>query len=235
MKVIGKEIGSALASMHGEIERRVRIEAERELQVVAFEGGAFSNVDWQDRAVVISLHNGVPSHALPHVYGVALQNVRQRLDNYPGVVRGEREIQGGAMVRSALRQLVLGPEAEMRLAPLELDMAWEVEQRHTGLKDLLREAPEDWSKPGTPGGAFAALQFGRFSLEHPADLWEPLREQFVQRLPAIAEHGERLVAAVQQHGWKTSGACLESLLAARDVLGLAPYAAVEDRQRGRIL
>jgi hypothetical protein len=123
----------------------------------------------------------------------------------------------------------------MRLEPLGLDMTWEVEQRHTGLKDLIREAPEQWQKPTTPGGAFAALQYGRFSLEHPEELWAPLREQFRERLPEVADFGERLVHAVKQHGWKTPGACLESLIAAREVLGLRPYATIEDRQRGQRL
>ena len=133
MKVIGKEIGAALASMYGEIERRVKIEAERELRVEPFEGGSFSNVEWADDAVVVSLHNGVPTHALPHVLGVALQHIRQRLDRYPGVLRGPQDVEGAGMIRSALRELVMGPEAEMRLAPMDLDMQWEVEQRHAGL------------------------------------------------------------------------------------------------------
>ncbi|MCK9487354.1 MAG: hypothetical protein M0R73_11760 [Dehalococcoidia bacterium] len=232
MKVIGKEIGAALASMHGEITRRVKIEAERELRIEPFEGGSFSNVEWADDAVVISLHNGVPTHALPHVLGVALQHVRQRLDRYPGVLRGPREVEGGPMIRSALRELVMGPEAEMRLAPLELDMQWEVEQRHTGLKDLLRDAPADWEQPGAPGNIFAALQYARFTLEHPEALWGPLRQAFRERLPVAAEHGEGVVQVVQQNGWKTPGACLQSLIAAREELGLAQLAIIEDRQRG---
>ncbi len=234
MKVIGKEIGSTLASMHGEIERRVQIEAERTLEVVPFDGNAFSNVEWGDRVVTVSLHNGVPTHALPHVFGVALQHIRQRLDRYPGVRRGEREIEGGGTLRGALRELVMGPEAEMHLAPLKLDVTWEVEQRHTGLKDLLRQAPEDWNDPRSPGAAFAALQYGRFTLEHPEELWAPLREDFEKRLPAAAEQGKKLVEVVRKSGWRTPGACLEALIAAREVLGLRPYATIEDRQRAHM-
>ncbi len=232
MKVIGKEIGSGLASMYGEIERRVKIEGERELRVEPFEGGSFSNIEWTEDAVVLSLHNGVPTHALPHVLGIALQHIRQRLDRYPGVLRGQKEIEGGPVLRSALRELVMGPEAEMRLAPLGLEMQWEVEQRHAGLKDLLREAPEDWDEVGTPGNAFAALQYARFTLEHPEELWAPLRDTFRQRLPAAAEHGEGVVQVVRESGWKTPGACLQSLVAARDELGLGEVAQIEDRQRG---
>lgn len=232
MKVIGKEIGASLASMHGELERRVKIEAEREIRIEPFEGNSFSNVEWTDDAVVISLHNGVPTHALPHVLGVALQHVRQRLDRYPGVLRGPRDFEGASVVRAALRELVMGPEAEMRLAPLELDMQWEVEQRHAGLKDLLRDAPADWAEAGTAGNAFAALQYARFTLEHPDNLWGPLRESFRERLPVAAEVGEGLVQVVQQSGWKTPGACLQSLVAARAELGMEAVAMIEDRQRG---
>lgn len=232
MKVIGKEIGSALASMYGEIERRVKVEAERDLRLEPFEGGSFSNIEWADDAVVISLHNGVPTHALPHVLGVALQHVRQRLDRYPGVLRGPREIEGGAMIRSALRELVMGPEAEMHLEPHQLDMEWEVEQRHAGLKDLLRDAPDDWNTNGSPGNLFAALQYARFSLEHPENLWAPLRDTFRERLPVAAENGEGVVQVVRQNGWKTPGACLQSLIAAREELGLREVALIEDRQRG---
>ncbi|MEX1022910.1 MAG: hypothetical protein WD058_07160 [Dehalococcoidia bacterium] len=233
MKVIGKEIGTALAAMQGEIERRAKTEAGRELQVVPFEGNSFSNVDWTDETVVISLHNGVPTHALPHVLGVALQHVRQRLELYPAVVRGPSDVEGGALVRSALRELVMGPEAEMRLAPLELDVEWEVEQRHAGLKDLLRGAPDEWEQVGHPGNAFAALQYARFTLEHPEELWAPLRDQFRERLPVAAENGEGIVQVVRQNGWKTPGACLQALVAARNELSLQPYVVIEDRQRGK--
>jgi len=232
MKVIGKEIGTALAPMYGEIERRIQAEAERELRIEPFEGGSFSNVEWGEKAVVISLHNGVPTHALPHVLGVALQHVRQRLDLYPAVVRGAREVEGGPLIRSALRELVMGPEAELRLEPLKLEVEWEVEQRHTGLKDLLRDAPDEWNEVNNPGNAFAALQYARFTLEHPEALWAPLRETFRERLPSAAENGEGIVQVVRQNGWKTPGACLQSLVAARDELSLQAYAVIEDRQRG---
>lgn len=232
MKVIGKEIGAALASMHGEIERRLREEAERALEVMPFEGGSFSDIEWLEDRVVIALHNGVPTHALPHVFGVALQHVRQRLDRYPAVVPGPREMEGGPLVRTALRELIMGPEAELRLAPLGLDVEWETSQRHEGMKELIREAPEDWNTLGTPGNAFAALQYARFAIDHPEALWASLREQFAERLPSAAENGEGVLQVVTARGWRTPGACLEALIAARDELSLHPIATVEDRQKG---
>ncbi|MQC18768.1 MAG: hypothetical protein DWG80_06825, partial [Chloroflexi bacterium] len=174
MKVIGKDIGTALDAMYTELEQRVRVEAESELRVEAFEAGAFSSVDWEPGAVVVSLHNGVPTHALPHVFGVALQHIRQHLDRYPTVIPGPREVYGGDLVRTTLRELIMAPEAETALTPLGLDTTWEVEQRHAGLKDLLRDAPKEWDDPDSPGGAFAALQYARFAIEHPAELWASL-------------------------------------------------------------
>lgn len=235
MKVIGRDIGGTLDVMYGQLERRVQAEAERPLQTEAFTGGSFSNVEWREDAVVIQLHSGVPTHALPHVFGVALQHVRQRLDLYPRVIAPVRQLQSGPLLRSALRELVMGPEAEMHLEPLKLDMEWEVEQRHQGLKDLLRDSTDEWDKVNTPAFIFTALQYGRFSLEHPAELWEPLRDQFTEKLPEAARCGAQIVEAVKKTGWRTPGACLESLVAARDLLGLQEYAAIEDRQRGKLL
>lgn len=234
MKVIGKDIGTALDAMYAELEQRVRVEAECELRVEAFEAGAFSSVDWVPGAAVISLHNGVPTHALPHVFGVALQHIRQYLDRYPTVVGGPRDVYGGDIVRTTLRELLMAPEAETALAPLNLDTTWEVEQRHSGLKDLLRDAPKEWDDLDSPGGAFATLQYARFAIEHPADLWASLKGPFAEKLPHPAEQGERVVALVREKGWATPGACLEALVAVRDALNLGAYVAIEDLRNGAV-
>jgi hypothetical protein len=234
MKVIGKDIGTALDELYQRIESRVRIEAEREIRIGSFEGGAFSNVSWgEEGVVVISLHNGVPTHALPHVFGVALQHVRQRLDLYPTVSAGPQQAAGAGMIRSALRELVLAPEAEEQLAPLDLDMTWELEQRHEGLKQMLHEAPEEWAQPGTPGSIFAILQYARFAIEHPPEMWDPLRKTFEERLAPVVPIGEEVRQIVQRHGWATPAACLDALVGVRDRLALQPVALVEDRRTGR--
>ncbi len=235
MKVIGKDIGEPLDELYGQIEERLRIEAERELRVEPFEDAAFSNVSWREGVVVISLHNGVPTHALPHIFGVALHHVRQRLDHYPAVRRPADSVvapddSGPSLVRTALRELVFAPEADTQLEPLDLDRQWEVEQRHEGMKDLVRDAPPDWDEVGTLGNAFAALQYARTALQHPPDLWESLRENITQRMPAAAENGEGVLQAVGGHGWSTAANCLLSLVAARDELALQAIAVIEDRR-----
>ena len=170
MEVLGRDIGEALDRMYEELANRTRTEGERELRVEGFQG-ALSRVDWGDAAVMIFLNEGVPTHALPHVLGVALQHVRQRLDHYPDVRRPEgRQPEGAALVRTALRELVLAPEAEAKLASLNLDQQWETEQRHEGFKSLLDGAPQEWSQPGTAGHAFAVLQYARMELQHPPQL-----------------------------------------------------------------
>jgi len=232
VKVIGKDIGTALDAMYAELEQRVRVEAECELRVEAFEAGAFSSVDWAPGVCAISLHNGVPTHALPHVFGVALQHVRQHLDRYPAVVEGPRDVYGGDIVRTTLRELLMAPEAETALAPLHLDTTWETEQRHSGLKDLLRDAPKEWDDLDSPGGVFATLQYARFAIEHPADLWASLKGPFQEKLPNPAEAGERIAAVVREKGWSTPGACLEALVAVRDALNLRGYVLIEDLRNG---
>ncbi|MSQ31245.1 MAG: hypothetical protein EXR64_04355 [Dehalococcoidia bacterium] len=235
MKVIGKDIGGALDAMYAEIERRARVEAECALRVVPLDGGAFSSVDWEPGVVTIAVHNGVQRRALGHVFGVALQHVRQRLDHYPDVEEGAQDVEMGDLVRVTLRELVMAPEAEVQLAPLGLETTWEAQQRHAGLKDLLQNAPADWNEADTPGMAFAALQYARFTIEHPAELWAALRGPFTERMPVAAERGEAVVARVREHGWASAGACLESLVAAREELGIKPYASIVDLRNGTVL
>lgn len=232
MKVLGKDIGTALDKRYEEIERRLGIEAERTLVVEGFEGGSISNVDWFDDRVRLLVHTGVPRHALAHVFGVALEHVRQRLERYPDVVRPpvDEDIEGGEVVRQALRELVLGPEAEMHLEPLRLDDTWEIEQRHQGMKELLREPPADWNEAGTVGNDFMSLQYARFAMQHPKEMWDGLRKTMEQRLPLACERGAAALKIVRTYGWGGPGACLESLVGVRNELELKDIAAVEDRR-----
>ena len=236
MQVIGHDIGDVLDKLYAEIEGRVRVEAERELRVEAFEGGGTSNVRWEEDAVVVQLHSGVPTHALPHIFGVALQHVRQRVDFYPDVRRppGDQP-EGSSLVRQVLRELVLAPEAAMQLKALDLDQQWEAEQRHQGLKEMLRDAPDDWDEAGTIGNHFAALQYAHFSVQHPAEMWEGLRQSMREQLPGACERGDQALEIVRRYGWGSPGACLESLVGVRNELELASLALVEDRRSSELL
>ena len=231
MKIIGKDIGDALERLHEEVESRLRVEAERELRFEPGADGAFSNVRWQDDAVIIQLHNGVPSHALPHVVGVALEHVRQRLERYPAIQRPKVDEEAGPMLRSALRELVLAPAADHALRALNLDVQWEAEQRHQALKDLIRDQP-DWDNSDDPGHGFIVLLYARAAIEHPPELWTALEATFSESLPRVAEHGKAVEQAVREHGWASSGACLESLLAARALLDMDSLAPILDRRSG---
>jgi hypothetical protein len=236
VKVIGRDIGTALDERYQELERRARIEAERAIRIEPFEGAATSNVEWVDGEVVISLHSGVPTHALAHIFGVALEHVRQRLDFFPDVVAPDGELpEGSGVVRQALRELVLEPEADMFLASLHLDARWESEQRHEGMKELLREPPEEWNEEGAIGNDFMALQYARFSIQHPPEMWAGLRKTMEQRLPLAAERGKQALAIVRTYGWGGPGACLESLVGVRNELMLQDLALVEDRRSGERL
>ena len=237
MKVIGKEIGDAIEPMFQEIEARLLAEAERTLRVEPFEGGALSDVDWDEPpgVVVISLHSGVPTHALAHVLGVALQHVRQTLDHYPDVVSGPAAVEGEEMLRHALRELILAPEAEAHLASLGLESRWETEQRHQGMKDLLRQASKDWDEVLTPNHVFGALLYARFALDHPEELWASLRKDFNRKFPALSASGEGAAEQIRTHGWDSVDACIEALVAVRDELGMREIALVEDRRDGTLL
>ena len=236
MKVIGRDIGGDLDSMYRNIEARAGVEAERELRVVAFEGGSLSNVKWAAKTVTIQLHKGVPTHALPHVLGVALQHVRQTLDGYPEVRKPQgTQPAGSDLVRGALRELVLEPDAEVQLGALGLDREWENEQRHQAMKDLLREPPSDWGEEGTLGNAFAALQYARLQVQHPPEMFEALRKRMEEVLPSAAERGEAAGRALRRRRWGTAAAAVESLVNVREELGLGDVAAIADRRTGQLL
>ena len=235
MKVIGKDIGDALDKLYAEVASRLTVENERELRFEAGAEGAFSNVKWRNDEVVIEIHNGVPTHALPHVVGVALEHIRQRLERYPALQRPtENDEPDGGMLRGALRELVLAPAADHALQSLELDVQWEVEQRHQALKNLIRDSAE-WDDPENPGHAFIVLLYARAAIEHPPELWVTLAEAFQEALPQVAEHGATVETAIRQHGWTSPGAVLESLLAARALLNLEAVAPILDRRTGQTL
>ena len=237
MKVIGRDIGPALDSLYGQIQARVAA-ADRDLQVEPFEGDALSSVRWTPKAATIYLHTGVPTHALPHVFGVALQHVRQTLDAYPEVRRPQgkrKQPEGADLVRGALRELVLEPDAEVQLGSLGLDREWENEQRHQAMKDLLREPPEDWNEPGSMGNAFAALQYARLAVQHPPQMFEALRKRMEEALPLAAERGEAAGRVLRRRRWGNAGACVESLVNVRNELELGDVAAIEDRRTGQLL
>ena len=134
-----------------------------------------------------------------------------------------------------LREVVMAPEAEERIAALGLDREWELEQRHAALKELLRAPPSEWSRDGTLGNQFAALQYARFEFEHPPEMWKSLREEMEKKLPVAAEHGKAAVAAIAEHGWTSPDDCLAALLAARIALNLNYVAWIEDRRTGEVL
>ncbi len=228
MKVIGRDINDSVDRMYHQVEARVAA-ASRDLDIVAFEGEGLSSVKWSPKAVTISLHSGVPTHALPHVLGIALQHVRQDLDGYPNVRKPKRrQPEGSDLVRSVLRELVLEPDAEAQLAGLGLDREWEQEQRHQAMKDLLREPPEDWNEAGSLGNDFIALQCARLEVTHPPKMFEALRKRVEEALPVAAERAELASRALRRRRWGTANACLHSLINVRDELGLADLATITD-------
>lgn len=235
MKAIGKEIGEAITPLYDEIVARLKAEADCGISIEPFQGGALSDVEWDDTGVVIiSLHTGIPTHALAHALGVALQHVRQTLDRYPDVIPGETDFEGGPTLRHALRELIMAPEAETQLAPLGLDMQWEVKQRHQGLKDILRGATKDWEDPAAPDHAFGAMLYARFALDHPEELWTGLKKEFTKKLPAVAESGEGLAQLIRESGWTTPDACIQSLVNCRDEMGMIDIALIQDRRDGTV-
>jgi hypothetical protein len=228
LKIIGKEIGSELDDMYHLLVGRAGV-AGRDLKVVAFEGDGLSDVQWTAKAVTISLHSGVPTHALPHVFAIALQHVRQTLDGYPNILKPPgRQPEGSDLVRGALRELVAEPDAEAQLHALGLDRTWENEQRHQGMKSLLQQPPADWNEPESLGGLFLALQYARMSLTHPPQMWKALQKRAEEVVPVAAERGEQVLTAVKKKRWGSASAALESYIRVREELGVEDMVRIED-------
>lgn len=230
VEVLGRDIGDGIDRMYREILSRVQTEPELELRIEAFDG-ALSNVRWTDDAVVVQLNEAVPTHALPHVLGVALMHVRQRLDQFPDIRRPAGEqVEGTGLLRTSLRETVLAPEAESHLAPLALDQKWETEQRHLGFKQLLDDAPEQWRDQSSIGAGFVALQYAKLEFMHPEAMWTSLRKRTHAELPEAAEMGDMAVTEIRRFRWGSAQACVQSLVAVRDVLGMQRIAQVLDRR-----
>lgn len=228
MKIIGREIGDDLNSMYGLIEGRASA-ADRAVEVVLFEGQGLSDVHWTAKKVIISIHSGIPTHSIPHVLAVALQHVRQALDGYPTVTKPRgRDLEGAELVRGALRELVLEPDAEVLIGPMGLDRTWENEQRHQGYKALLEDPPADWDEPDTLGNIFMALQYARLATTHPAQMWKALHKRTQQMLPHAAERGELALSVLKRRRWGSPRACLDSFLYLRKELGLEDIVQIED-------
>ena len=234
MKIKGKDIGRQLDELCDSISNRLEIELEKKLEIELGEIENFSNVLWQNETVLIQLHNGVPTHALPHIFGVALIHVQQRLDLYPVPQKhDENDIPEGRLLRSALRELVLSPAADDRLKSLELDTQWESEQRHQAIKDILRDPGPEWLEENSPAFLFAALLYARAAIEHP--LWEKLKSTFHDTLPLASTLGEQIEEGVRSNGWNSPGSCLQSLLAARELTNLEQITRILDRRTGALL
>ena len=171
MKINGRDIGDVLDPLYEEIEARVQKETARDLAVDKFDGESFSRVRWSDDAptVTVLVHEHLPTHAIAHALAVALQHVRQRLDQYPEIRRpkGRQAAQSAGPVRTMLREVVMAPEAESRIAGLGLDREWENEQRHDALKQVLRAPPAEWKRDGTLGSQFQLARNG--SMDADAD------------------------------------------------------------------
>ena len=235
MNVIGKNIGNSLDEMYEEISSQAFANGRSEIILESFEGGTFSSVIWEAEKIKIQLHNGVPTHAMPRILGVALQHIRQRLDKFPSVQKTDNDVIGGSLVRDALRELVLAPEANEHLAHLNLDTEWEDEQRHQGLKQLIKDAPEEFHHIGEPGNAFASLLYARYCFDHPEAMWNQLKKQFTDKLPAAAENGESIAEIVGKNGWATPTAALSSLRLTREELNLGAYVMIEDRLKSELI
>jgi hypothetical protein len=187
---------------------------------------------------------GQPALITATAYTAAKQLILARIAGQPQAVR---EGTGPCGEEVEMPQMVI--ENGIAVIPVAGILGWKLSGMEKGsgctdYSDIIEDIEVASADPtvttivfdiDSPGGAFAALQYARFAIEHPADLWATLKTTFSDKLPHAAEQGERIVAIVREKGLTTPGACLETLVAARDALNLAAYAGIEDLRNGAIV
>ena len=153
MIVLEREIGDqlddlfesvmvGLANMFSEKskEDNVNNELERKLTILPQDDGLLSRIQWVDGNPYIYLRSDIPTHAIPHILGTALCHVKQKIDQFPDAVKNDdtEEPDGVVLARMTLKEFVLSLNAEKMMTSIDFNMDWEDQQRHQGVKDLLK-------------------------------------------------------------------------------------------------
>ncbi|MBI51653.1 MAG: hypothetical protein CL779_00345 [Chloroflexi bacterium] len=251
MIVLEREIGNqlddlfesvvvGLANMFSEKSKEAKgdSELERKLVILPQDDGLLSRIQWVDDNPYIYLRSDIPTHAIPHILGTALCHVKQRIDQFPDAVKNEDEEEpdGVVLSRMTLKEFVLSLHAEKTMESIDFNMDWEDEQRHQGLKDLLKmlnpEEEDGFNNSGHPTLQFFSLIYAKYSLFHPSDMWRGLSKSIKKDFPAFVQSGEKILEIINDIGYDDIDSCLKCLVDIRDEIAMRPYTLITDRRDG---
>tara|TARA_B110000014_G_C20126774_1_gene601208 strand:+ start:12777 stop:13541 length:765 start_codon:yes stop_codon:yes gene_type:complete len=251
MIVLEREIGDqlddlfeslmvSLANMFSEKSTKEQVdnESERKLTILPQDDGLLSRIQWVDDNPYIYLRSDIPTHAIPHILGTALCHVKQKIDQFPDVVHNddEDEPEGVVLARMTLKEIILSLHAEKMMEKIDFNMDWEDEQRHQGLKDLLKmlnpEEDDGLSNSGHPTLQFFSLIYAKYSLLHPSEMWKGLSKTIKKDFSAFAQSGDKILEIINDVGYDDIDSCLKCLIEIRDEIAMRPYTLITDRRDG---
>ncbi len=251
MIVLEREIGDqlddlfesvmvGLANMFSEKskEDNVNNELERKLTILPQDDGLLSRIQWVDGNPYIYLRSDIPTHAIPHILGTALCHVKQKIDQFPDAVKNDdtEEPDGVVLARMTLKEFVLSLNAEKMMTSIDFNMDWEDQQRHQGLKDLLKmlnpEEDDAFTSAGHPTLQFFSLIYAKYSLLHPSEMWKGLSKTIKKDFPIFAQSGEKILEIINDIGYDDIDSCLKCLVDVRDEIAMRPYTLIADRRDG---
>lgn len=232
MRVLDRDIGTKIDSWYQDVVAQVR-EAGRALDIRLGHTGSFGATGEEGDRFVIYLADDLPELALEHTFAHELAHVTQRLEGYPSTQRPTSlgNDSGEAKVGRWISELVLGPDAEQRIAQYNLDTHWEDKQRARNIRQNINTASEG-HVPGSFHFVDRSLTYAWGELVLSPGVWLPLRRKFERQLPLVSHAGQRIVAMVREHGWETPEAARDAMLAVVDFLGVSAFVSVLDRQSG---
>lgn len=143
MRVLGRDLGTRSDSWYEHVLARVK-EARRTLKIRPGRTGSFGATGEDRSGFVIYLADDLPDAALEHTLAHELAHVEQILEGYPATQRPPSlpEGSGEAAVGGWIHELVLGPDAEERIARYDLDSSWEDKVRAKNIRKKINTATE---------------------------------------------------------------------------------------------
>lgn len=193
-------------------------------------GPEFGGFYVEDDQAIVALRHDLPPDALLHALGHELAHGLQRREGWPRVEANMavRPDPANVEIAATLQALVHCSGAELRIAPLGLDPAWQQAQRHAVIRSLLRAPDPAASRRGTSAWAYWSLLHAYVGLLHPEQHTRVLLKNIERALPQAAAAGREAATLVRRRGWATRDQALASLRTVRDALDLGGMVVVGD-------
>ena len=171
---------------------------------------------------------GLPDDDLAYHVAHELTHLLLRGRTYPVAVPGSDLPPGSEAARVAddLQEMIDHAALSEILAPFGFRNDYILDRTARGPSRGLSSSPVP--EPGTAWFATWAIRYCDLSRELGPERWASIKALYMERAPAAAELGERLIAIVEARGCGSPGKALWAMLAAREALDI-------DRHHVRII